>query len=116
MFLLLHTVAPVVLSGSVSAACAVVSNFLLNDRLTWPERRNGSQIVRALKYAAGSLAGLAVNLAVLAMLADHAHVDDVLANLAGVVCAMSFNYVVSLKWTWSAVQPGGEARQPLHAT
>ncbi len=86
-----------VLSGSL----AMVSNFVLNDRLTWHDSRNGALLKRFTKYAMTSLVGIGINAGVLAVLAYKLHVDYLAANASGIVVAMVWNFYVNSFWTWS---------------
>lgn len=90
------------LSGLVSAVCAMISNFILNDSLTWSDVRTSSRPKRALKYGMTSLLGIFINVLVLDLMYRRLHVHYLLANLVGIAAATIFNYVVNNKWTWAS--------------
>lgn len=91
---------PVTLSGALSGLVAMMSNFILNDRLTWMEARSGSLKLRATRYVFTSLIGIGINVGVLAILYHGLHVHYLLSNLIGIAIATVFNYLVNNSWTW----------------
>ena len=93
--------------GGVAAASnietSIITNFTLNDFFTFPDRRtNGGRqfVCRLGKFNLVSLAGLAVNMAVLWTLTSIFGVYYLLSNLCGIAAATLWNYVVNSWWTW----------------
>ncbi len=103
-------------AGALSAMTALVSNYMLNDRITWADANHGASLVRMAKYAVASLVGIAVDVAVLNVLYG-AGVSFLAANLFGISVATVGNYVVNNAWVWKTkrgIQPV-IGSQPLNA-
>ncbi len=89
-------------AGVLAGAVAMVSNFVLNDRLTWHDSRSAPGLKRFGKYVATSLTGIGIDAMVLSMLAYGMHVDYFIANGAGIFVAMIWNFYINNVWTWKA--------------
>jgi len=90
-------------SSAFSIETSIITNFALNDRFTFPDRRSrgfGQFLRRLAKFNTVSLAGLGVNMAVLWTLTSVFGVYYLLSNLAGIAVATLWNYLVNFWWTW----------------
>ncbi len=93
------------LSSVFSIEAAIISNFLLNDRFTFADRRreNSSPFwIRMLKYNLVSLSGLVINMGVLWLLTSAAGIYYLFSNLAGIAAATLWRFTVNSHWTWKA--------------
>lgn len=90
----------VMVAGLVSALAALLSNFTLNDRLTWSDVKGQGWLMRASKYFLTSLVGIGIDVGILTVLYHDVHIHYVAANLAGIIVATIWNYAVSNYWTW----------------
>ena len=97
---MVHIGTAVWLSGLVSALVALLTNFILNDRVTWGDIRKGNWHIRAIKYIAVSLAGIALDISILDVLFSEFHANYALANIAGIITASAWNFTVNNLWTW----------------
>ena len=91
------------LSAAISIESSIISNFLLNDLFTFPDRRaKGVKhlLKRLWKFNVVSLAGLGLNMAVLWLLTDIWGIYYLLSNLFGIALATLWNYLVNFWWTW----------------
>jgi dolichol-phosphate mannosyltransferase len=91
------------LSAAISIESSILSNFMLNDAFTFPDRRSKgvkNLLRRLLKFNTVSLAGLGMNMAVLWLLTDILGVYYLLSNLCGIALATLWNYIVNFWWTW----------------
>ena len=91
------------LSAAISIETSVVSNFILNDFFTFPDRRlpgAKSFFSRLVKYNLVCVAGLAVNMGVLWLLTDVFGIYYLIANLFGIAAATLWNYTLSTWWAW----------------
>ena len=86
-------------AASLATAMATVSNFVLNNLLTWGDMHTGHWFIRGLKYILSSGSALVVNLAVLGTLDPF--IGHVTADLLGIGGGMIVNYLISSKWTWA---------------
>ncbi|MFC1912035.1 glycosyltransferase [Chloroflexota bacterium] len=91
------------LSAAISIEISIISNFTLNDYLTFPDRRSrgaGRFLQRLAKFNLVSLAGLGLNMGVLWLLTNVFGVYYMLSNLCGIAVATIWNYVANFWWTW----------------
>ncbi|MFB5190698.1 glycosyltransferase [Alicyclobacillus fastidiosus] len=88
------------LSGCISAAFAMASNFALNDRVTWADVKGKRLIERAIKYVLTSVAGIGISTGTLTLLYYDAHVHYLDSNLIGISVATVWNFIVNNIWTW----------------
>jgi dolichol-phosphate mannosyltransferase len=91
------------IAGTLSAMTALVSNYTLNDRITWADANHDASLVRMAKYAVTSLVGIAVDVAVLNVLYGLG-VSVFAANFFGIVVATAWNFVVNNGWVWKKKQ------------
>jgi dolichol-phosphate mannosyltransferase len=98
--LAIHLGFPVITSGFFSALCAMVWNFTWNDLVTWRTNHHVHISLRALKYAAVSLTGIAISTSTLALTYQLLHFHPLLAKLTGIGLAVGWNYFINSHWTW----------------
>lgn len=94
---------PLPLASAISIETSIVSNFTLNDYLTFRDRRVGgarSFLSRLGKFNIVSLAGLGINMSTLLALTYLLDVHYLISNLVGIALAVIWNYLVNLRWTW----------------
>ena len=94
---------PYLVSAAFSIETSVISNFVLNDYFTFPDRRlpkAKSFLNRLLKFNLVSLAGLAINMGILWLFTEAFGIYYLLSNLCGIAAATLWNYLVNTWWTW----------------
>ncbi len=96
----LHLRLPVIASSVAAALVAMFSNFLLNDRFTWPEGHHYRFLTRIIRFYLICSFGILMNSAVLAMLHLWLHWDKYLAQVAGIFTAVAWNFLANHRWTW----------------
>ncbi len=90
-------------SSAIAVEISIVTNFTLNDFITFRDRRAGGRaqfLTRLAKFNAVSLAGLVVNVGILWLLTSIFGVYYLISNLFGIAAATLWNYLVNLWWTW----------------
>ena len=89
--------------AAVLAFCVAVSNnFLWNRIWTFRESAEGGHAgFQATRFFAVSLAGLAVNLAVLALLVDVLGAPDIPSQAIAIAVATPVNFVGNKLWTFA---------------
>ncbi|KYP81635.1 hypothetical protein AYW79_02930 [Ferroacidibacillus organovorans] len=97
---LIHLQVALWIAGMLSGFIAMVTNFVLNDRLTWVDARAGQAHRRFLKYVITSLIGIAISTVVLSFLAYGERVNSLYANGAGIAVATVWNFYINNFWTW----------------
>lgn len=90
-------------SAAIAIELSIVNNFVLND--VWTFRsieflKFERKFSRFGSFQAVSMGGLAINMAVLYLLADIAGVYYLVANLAGILIAFAWNYAINRHYTW----------------
>ena len=91
------------LSAAIGIETSIITNFLLNDFFTFPDRRSltvKSTLSRLFKFNLVSIAGLAINLGVLWLLTEVFGVYYLVSNIFGIALATLWNYGVNTYWTW----------------
>ncbi len=92
-----------VLSGAIATECAIISNFTLNDYITFRDRRSkGAKafLYRLVQFNVVSLAGLGITQGVLWLLTSFFGVYYLVSKLCGIAVAMVWNYLANRWWTW----------------
>jgi dolichol-phosphate mannosyltransferase len=85
----------------LATEAAILSNFALNDRWTFRDSKPAASVVRrAFRYNLVALGGLAISVAVLAVLTYFADFHYLFANLFAIGAATLWNYAASRSWTW----------------
>ncbi|PIU23225.1 MAG: dolichol monophosphate mannose synthase [Chloroflexi bacterium CG_4_9_14_3_um_filter_45_9] len=91
------------LSAAIGIESSIISNFALNDFFTFHDRRSPGMklfLGRLIKFNMVSLAGVAINMAILWLLTENLEVYYLLSNLCGIAAATLWNYFVNTWWTW----------------
>lgn len=105
---------PLLLASAIAIECAIISNYLLNDRWTFHHPHPAWH--RFWRFNAVSLVGMVVNLAVLALLTRFTTLEYWAANPIAVVVAFGVNYLLNVYWTYgtalSAPDPDPSAVEP----
>jgi len=104
-------------SSPIAIEISIITNFILNDVWTFKDRAREQRSVlgRGVRFNAVSAGGLVINMAVLFSLVSMGFYY-LYANLVGILCAVLWNYIVNLKWTWSESSFGGFKLQPVTQT
>ena len=89
---------PLIVASALSVELAITNNFVWNDWWTFGHSRRS--MVRFVKFNLVSLAGLAVTASTAWLLVQHAGVNYLVANLAGIGLATACNFLASAQWTW----------------
>ncbi len=101
-------------AGPLAIELAVLNNYVLNTSWTFADRRcrllDGGGLVR---HQLTSVVGLAINMAVLYLLAGVLGLPSIAANACGIVAASAWNFALSARWTWPRSSPVQLA--PSHA-
>jgi dolichol-phosphate mannosyltransferase len=95
---------PPVAAAAVATECAIVSNFLLNDRWTFADARRAASRSWARRFASYNLltlGGLVLSVGVLALLHGVAGMHYLLANGVGIAAGTLWNYGSNHQWTWA---------------
>jgi dolichol-phosphate mannosyltransferase len=88
-------------SAAIGIEVSIITNFLLNDRFTFADRRAPGGFLRRLgKFNLVSLVALAVNMALLWFLTSVAGLHYLVSNLIGIAVAAVLNYLLNTLWTW----------------
>jgi len=92
-----------VLSAAISIEASIVSNFLINNFLTFADRRR--QGIRALlkhllRFNIVSLIGVGINLGILWLFTSVFGVYYLASQCIGIIFATLWNYLVNNWWTW----------------
>jgi dolichol-phosphate mannosyltransferase len=94
------------IAGFISAFVVMLSNFSLNDKITWASVRTANNVwVRSARYIITSLIGVGINIEVLSLLYYHLYLNHLLANLIGIFAAVAWNYIINNLWTWCPEKP-----------
>ena len=90
-------------SALISIESSIISNFILNNAWTFRDVRSlaGSAFHRFIKYNLLCIAGSALNYVILWLLTDFVHLNYLISNLFGIAAAVTWNYLISLKWAWA---------------
>ncbi len=105
---------PLIVASAIAIECAIVSNYLCNDR--WTFHHPTPSFSRFRRFNAVSLLSLVVNIGVLTLLSSRAHVDYRAANFIGIVVAFGVNYVLNVYWTYgkALAEPESGASEDCH--
>jgi dolichol-phosphate mannosyltransferase len=94
---------PYLASAAIAIETSILSNFVLNNYFTFRQRNEpGAKafFIRMWKFNMVSLAGLGINLGILALFTEVFDIYYLLANLVGIAVAFLWNYLVNTWWTW----------------
>lgn len=88
-------------SSVMAIEMSILSNFLLNNTWTFRDRKRGSFLGRLGKFNLVAFGGLLINVAILFDVSVAFGVHYLAANFIGIGCAVAWNYLMNLHWTWS---------------
>jgi dolichol-phosphate mannosyltransferase len=94
---------PLLAANAISIETSIITNFALNDLITFRDRRQagaGAFLKRLGRFNLVSLVGLAINLGITALLTNVFGLHYLVSNLIGIAIGMLWNYLVNLGWTW----------------
>lgn len=102
----LHGVAglPDLLAVAIAVEASILSNFLLNDRFTFGDRKHGNPARRLAQFNAVSLVALVVNLLAYTVLAKGMGVHYLVAEAVAILVAFGANYTGNLHWTYGGAE------------
>jgi dolichol-phosphate mannosyltransferase len=88
-------------SEVIAVEASVISNFVLNDKITFRTTGNGSgkYFLRMLKYNVFNLGGVGINIAIFLTLINFSF-NPLIANLFGIIVAFAFTYLTSISIVW----------------
>lgn len=96
---------PKLLAAALATESAILSNFLLNNCLTFRSAPSRHTIwLRALRYNLFALGGMVISLLVLALLMHGLDLHYFYANLFGIAAGMFWNYLANSRWNWSITE------------
>lgn len=88
----------------VAAELAILNNFAWNDRWTFADRSERSRAGwpgRLLRFQVVCLAGLGLNVLVLAALTRGLHLHYLLANLIAIAAVTLWNFALNMRFSWA---------------
>jgi dolichol-phosphate mannosyltransferase len=91
------------ISSIFAIEASIISNFFLNDRFTFSDRRTGktrSFLLRLLKFNLTCAAGAGIQWGLLVLFTSVFGFHYLVSNLIGILVAFIWNYILSLIWTW----------------
>ncbi len=90
-------------SSLIAIEASIISNFILNDRFTFADRRTGktrSFFARFGKFNLTCATGAAIQYGLLLLFTSIVGLPYLVSNIIGIVVAFAWNYIFSLVWTW----------------
>jgi dolichol-phosphate mannosyltransferase len=93
-----HLHIALVAASALATELAVTNNFVWNNYWTFGQR--ALSLRRFARFNAVSLAGQCITIFTLWALVREGGVNYVVANVAGVGLAFSWNFVANARWTW----------------
>lgn len=87
-------------SGAIAVEASILSNFALNDAVTFRDLRQGAWTARLGRFNVVSLLALVVNLAVLSFLTEVAGVYYLASEVVAIGVAFATNYRGNVSWTY----------------
>lgn len=97
----------------IAVEASILSNFLLNDRFTFKDRRHDHVLQRLAKFNTVSLLALLINVAAYTILARGLGLHYLLAEFIAILVAFGANYMGNLHWTYGGAE-GFSLRDNLH--
>lgn len=104
------------LASAAAVELAVLHNFAWHLRVTWPDRRAGSAVLRQLVrfHLANGAVSIVGNLALMRLLVGSAHLPLLVANTIAILCCSVVNFCLSHSWAF-AVRVRGVSQFPFDA-
>jgi len=93
-----------ILSAFIAVESSIISNFALNELWTFVEKgKKGIKHVfkRFFRFNSIAVAGLGINVAVLATLTEFAGIYYLFSNLIAIAAVFGWNYLANVRWTWT---------------
>jgi len=93
-----------ILSAVIAVETSIISNFALNEIWTFVEKgKEGIKNLfkRFFKFNGISIAGMGINVAILAALTEFAGIYYLFSNLVAIAAVFGWNYLANLRWTWT---------------
>jgi len=91
------------LSAAFAVEISVISNFILNNKWTFKDRRRPENIfLRFLKFNLVSMGGIGINLLTLFILKENFGFGLYFANFFAILGAWLWNFFVNNFWTWKS--------------
>ena len=108
---------PLLPSAAVSAQLAMINNFVWNEVWTFADRVGGAagvkgRLGRFVKFEIICLIGLAISLGVLSVCTVQLHMHYLVGNLVAIGVSTAWNFLVNLRFNWSAGAAAREAGAP----
>ncbi len=92
------------LASPLAIEISIINNFLWNDRWTFQSSAGELSIWRRLAFFnLVSIGGAIINYAVFLILANWSSLNYLLAQLAGILIAFSWNFFVNRRYTWARI-------------
>ena len=89
------------IASPIAIESAIISNFILNNFWTFKSREVKSTLIRRfLKFHLVALAAGLVNYETLLILHYGLGIQDIIANIIGILTGMMVNYLLNSNWTW----------------
>lgn len=91
-----------ILSSALAIETSIATNFLLNERWTFKGRAYTIPSVwrRFVSYNTLAIGGMCINIVILFLLTEYAGSYYLFANLIGILCGFSWNYITNRNVTW----------------
>jgi len=93
-----------IISAIIAVETSIISNFALNELWTFVEKgKDGIKHVfkRFFKFNGISIAGMGINVGMLAVLTEFAGLYYLFSNLIAIVAVFGWNYLANVRWTWT---------------
>ncbi|UCD07294.1 MAG: GtrA family protein [Candidatus Aenigmatarchaeota archaeon] len=87
-------------SSIIASIISIISNFIINDKWTFRERRSGNIFKRLVKYCSISAVTALIIVSVLYILTDFLGIYYLISNIFGVFVAFYWSYSSNIRWTW----------------
>ncbi|MFT8871532.1 MAG: glycosyltransferase [Sporolactobacillus sp.] len=84
-----------------SSALAMLSNFLLNESLTWRMRARGGWFVHLFKYCLIALSSILGSGLLVAWLHAQLHLSALASGLIGIIAGIFWNFILNDRWTFA---------------
>lgn len=98
-----HSTLPFYFCSLLAIETSIITNFILNDRWTWADKREGAWIGRLFKYnLSTAFTSIFLNLLILLFLKEWFGAPYLLANLIGIGVGMGANFILNHLWTYGS--------------
>ena len=98
-----HAILPFYLCSLIAIEISIITNFILNDRWTWADRREGHWLSRLVKYnVSTAFSSIFLNMFFLLFLKEWIGMPYLIANLAGIGAGMCANFILNHFWTYGS--------------